>query len=110
MGQYFYVANIDKKQFLHPHTFGDGLKLLEFGASGRGTMAALALLLADNRDGDRWGDSPLIGSWCGDRIVVAGDYGPPDSSGESVHDQCSEEFEDISEVMREVLDSQYDGR
>lgn len=38
MGQYHYVVNLDKKQYLRPHRFGDGLKLLEFGSSGQGTM------------------------------------------------------------------------
>lgn len=51
MGQYHYVANLDKREFLHPHKMGDGLKLLEFGASGSGTMLGLALLLAvSNKD------------------------------------------------------------
>lgn len=47
MGQYYYVVNVTKRQFLHPHKFGDGLKLMEFGASGGGTMLGLAVLLAD---------------------------------------------------------------
>jgi len=47
MGQYFYIVNIDKREYLHPHKFNDGLKLLEFGCSANGTMTALAILLAD---------------------------------------------------------------
>lgn len=68
MGQYYVIANIDKKQYLHPHRCGDGLKLLEFGLSGDGTMACLAILLADgngrgggdltSRDYDRPEDVP----------------------------------------------------
>jgi hypothetical protein len=82
MGQYFYCVNLDKKQYLHPHAFGDGLKLLEFGASACGTLTALAILLSDG-NGRGCGDLhvpedhplvELVGSWCGDRIVVAGDY------------------------------------
>lgn len=80
MGQYYYIVNIDKKQFLHPHDFGDGLKLLEFGSSGCGTMTALAVLLADGNGrggGDLHSDNPIVGSWAGDRIVIAGDYADP---------------------------------
>lgn len=47
MGQYYYVVNIDKREYLPPHKFNDGLKLLEFGCSANGTMTALAILLAD---------------------------------------------------------------
>lgn len=46
MGQYHMVANLDRKEFLYPHKFGDGLKLLEFGCSANGTLTGLALLLA----------------------------------------------------------------
>lgn len=83
MGQYYLICNIDKKQFLHPHKLGDGLKLMEFAAAGDGTMLALGLLLADGcgRGGGDFHakkgakpDLDLIGAWKGDRIVIAGDY------------------------------------
>jgi hypothetical protein len=80
MGQYYLVVNLDKKEFIHPHKFNDGLKLMEFGTSGTGTMAALALLLSNGNGqgcGDCDSEHPSIGSWAGDRIVVAGDYGNP---------------------------------
>lgn len=82
MGQYHYVVNLDKRQYLHPHTFGQGLKLMEFGSDGGGTMLALAVLLAgDNGRGGGDFHEPgsglreLVGSWAGDRVVIAGDYG-----------------------------------
>jgi len=77
MGQYYIIVNLDKKEYLKPHEFGDGAKLLEFGSSGDGTMLGLAILLAhgNNRGGgDLRSDNPLIGSWRGDRIIVTGDY------------------------------------
>lgn len=77
MGQYYLIVNLDKREFLYPHRFGDGLKLLEFGDSAAGTMCGLAILLADGNGrgcGDLEADDPIIGSWAGDRIVVAGDY------------------------------------
>jgi hypothetical protein len=77
MGQNYYIVNPKKRQYLHPHKFGDGLKLMEFGASGSGTMMGLAVLLADGNGrggGDLRSENPLIGSWAGDPIVIAGDY------------------------------------
>jgi len=46
MGQYHYICNLDRREYLKPTTFGDGLKLLEFAPSGNGVMAGLAVLLA----------------------------------------------------------------
>lgn len=77
MGQYYYVINIDKRQYLHPHRAGDGLKLLEFACSANSTMTCLAVLLADGNNrggGDLRSDDPIVGSWAGDRIVISGDY------------------------------------
>ena len=79
MGQYFKVANLDKKQVIDPHEFGDGLKLMEFGCSGHGTMTGLTLLLRQST-GSGGGDfhaveaHPVVGSWAGDRISIVGDY------------------------------------
>ena len=80
MGQYYLIANLSKRQFIYPHRFGDGLKLLEFGDSSSGTMCGLAVLLSNGNGqggGDLDAEDPIIGSWAGDRIVVAGDYGDP---------------------------------
>jgi hypothetical protein len=77
MGQYYKIVNLDKREYLHPHKCGDGLKLMEFGLSGDGTMACLAILLADGNGrggGDLDSNHPIIGSWAGDRIVITGDY------------------------------------
>jgi hypothetical protein len=77
MGQYYRIVNLDKKELLNPYTFGDGAKLLEFGSSGTGMMCGLAILLADGNNrggGDLRSENEIIGSWAGDRVVVAGDY------------------------------------
>lgn len=78
MGQYYLIVNIDKEQYLYPHKFGDGLKLMEFGNSACGTLLGLAVLLANGNNrggGDLRTDHPMVGHWAGDRVVVAGDYG-----------------------------------
>ncbi len=101
MGQYHFICNIDRQEYLHPHDLGDGLKLMEFGASGDGAMLALAVLLAEqNKGGARGGGdlhpwtggpgyegreveqtgdedrlmSDIVGRWAGDRIAIIGDY------------------------------------
>jgi hypothetical protein len=119
MGQYYKIVNLDKRQYVHPHRLGNGVKLLEFGCSAMGALTAVAILLADG-NGRGGGDlyqtgtvkgsakdigyqafpkkvpddmrvdhewdhdkgkvvfqsrvPKIIGSWAGDRIVVAGDY------------------------------------
>ena len=85
MGQYFYIVNTAKKQYLHPHKLGEGLKLFELGTN---CMHALAWLLADNDGG---------GQWAGDPIVIAGDYGT------GMHSTAQDEFEDISFSVVEEL-------
>ena len=87
MGQYHRICNIDRKEFLHPHVFGDGVKLMEFGPSGSGAMCGLAILLAGSvRGGARGGGDfdptsdmakVIAGRWSGDRIAIIGDYHKP---------------------------------
>jgi hypothetical protein len=79
MGQYYKTCNIDKREMLNPHDLGDGLKLMEFGMSGRGTLTALAALLIMDRQG--------VGPWAGNRIVVAGDYA---DEGRFVPKECAD--------------------
>lgn len=85
MGQYYITVNVDKRQFLDPHNFGGGLKLMEFSGQQFCLPQALCILLA-HANGRGGGDlhidgkripqkeADLVGSWAGDRIVVAGDY------------------------------------
>ena len=77
MGQYYRIVNLDKKEYISPHLFGDGAKLMEFGCSSNGMMTGLAILLADGNNrggGDLYSEDAIIGSWAGDRIVITGDY------------------------------------
>lgn len=114
MGQYYKIVNLDKKQYLHPHKFGDGLKLLEFGSSGCGTLLGLTVLLADGNNrggGDLCSDDPLIGSWAGDRIVVTGDYADEGNflraskknQGKNLYVVADAQYEDISYKVVKVL-------
>jgi hypothetical protein len=84
MGQYYLTVNVTKRQYLNPHKFGAGLKLMEFSGQGDSLPQALCILLAhsngrgggDLRSDDHDPDK-LVGSWAGDQIVVAGDYDDP---------------------------------
>jgi hypothetical protein len=115
MGQYHKIVNLDKKEFLNPFAFDDGLKLLEFGSSGEGTMKALAVLLSNspNRGGGdlRSDDTEWYGRWAADRIVIAGDYAEyPDKGeeeGKNLYSRCNEEeFKDISQdIIRCIKDA-----
>lgn len=77
MGQYYKVFNKTKKEYLDPHTFGNGMKLMEFTSDGRGVLQGLSILLANGNGrggGDHHSDSQIIGSWSGDNITIDGDY------------------------------------
>jgi hypothetical protein len=116
MGQYYKIVNVKKKQYLNPHTFGDGAKLMEFSMSASGVLAGLAILLADGNGrggGDLNSENEIVGSWAGDNIVVAGDYAdngkflPVDKIDLNLYGVASEEGEDIS---LKVLDALCDDR
>lgn len=112
MGEYYFIVNLDKRQYLNSFKFGDGLKLMQV-ARGR-VMTALTLLLVDGENSG--GENSLIGHWAGDRIVVAGDYADkmrfiedPDweelgkMNKPNLHHWAEKKFEDISERVIEVM-------
>jgi len=104
MGQYYLIVNIDKKEYIYPHKFGDGLKLLEFGVSACGTLTGLAILLTDGNGrggGDLRSDNPIIGSWAGDRIVIAGDYA---DEGKFTGDETTNLFGQVESHFKDVSD------
>lgn len=111
MGQYYKVVNITKQEFITPHSFNDGAKLMEFGLSAKGTMSGLAILLASGNGrggGDLHSDSKIVGSWAGDQIVIAGDYGDeglfvPEGSNLNLYQYAYENYRDISGLVWEAL-------
>lgn len=119
MGQYHIIVNLDKKEYLYPHVFGDGLKLIEFGCSGQGTLTGLTLLLSDSngRGGGDFGpldDNNIIGSWAKNRVVITGDYGDPyiessaDYSENNLYSVANDSYTDISEkVVRLMCKDEY---
>lgn len=63
MGQYYCAVNPKKREFLSPHDFGNGAKLMEHSYIGNSFLNAVESLLSDG------------GGWHGDPLVWAGDYG-----------------------------------
>ena len=77
MGQYFYIMNLDKKEYLHPHKIGCGLKLWEICAND--AISCLPFLLRQSNEGgggdyNMADETSYCGRWAGDRIAVIGDY------------------------------------
>jgi hypothetical protein len=88
---------------------------MEFSMSANGVLAGLAILLADGNGrggGDLNSDNPIVGSWAGDNIVVAGDYADagkwikdPDTN---LYHIANNEGEDISiKVLDALCDDSY---
>ena len=98
MGQYFIAVNLDKREFIHPHRFGDGLKFYEMCGSSSGVLAALAHLLRQSDDPVSKHD--IVGSWANCRVTIVGDY---DSS--KLYETVMDEFKDVSfDVFRAMVD------
>ena len=113
MGQYHYVVNLTKKQYLHPHQLGDGLKLWEQLNSEGGTMAALLILLAcsNGRGGGDIEPHPLVGAWAGDQIAVVGDYAedrdlPPQFRASTIYEKCEDgdAYENITDQVKPLVE------
>ena len=79
MGQYFYIVNLDKREFLHPHKLASGLKIWEICANAH-PLRVLGYLLHDR--------------WYGDKICIVGDY---NSNG--LYEECAESYKDISDEI-----------
>jgi len=96
MGQYFILVNLDKREYVHAHRIGGGLKLFEWCANREaGVFPYLLRKSDDTGGGDVHIDNPeYAGRWASDRIVLIGDY---DESG--LYSQAEKEFTEISEGL-----------
>lgn len=112
MGQYYFICNVDKKEFLDPFKLGSGMKAWEQLANDIPSKALLVLVLSspENRGGGDLEESPIIGRWAGDRIIMVGDYAEagdhPTIRTEDIFDYCSEctEREEGEEAWTDVSD------
>lgn len=102
MGQYFIIANLDKKEYIDPRKFTAGAKLWEICVNT--TAGVLPFLLRKSNDIGSGGDIKKnyknAGRWAGDRIAVIGDH---DTTGLFLKVELH--FREISEeVMAEFWD------
>jgi len=65
MGQYWYVVNLDKREFINPHDLGSGLKLSEQLSAYPGPGAALIVLCAAMPEPRGGGDLDMDKNWHG---------------------------------------------
>jgi len=90
MSSYFIAVNLDRREFLHAHPFGDGLDFREFCGSSNGFLAGLAYLLRSAGACEH--PDTVVGSWFGNRVALVADN---DSSG--LYDHAYEaDFKDVS--------------
>lgn len=112
MGQYWMPVNITKKEYLDPHKIGVGdgfcgLKLWE-QLNNQGVGEGLIILLADmpeKRGGGDLNPDPIIGSWKGDAVVIAGDYAEEGELGFGHYFKCSDDpdYKDVTADVMRVL-------
>lgn len=123
MGQYHVLVNLSRREFVHPHSLGDLLKLREMANSQAGVGVALMVLLACS-NGRGMGDfieDPVVGRWAGDRIALVGDYAEDSDllaefKASAIYDLCrcegeehdedleGEPYTDISELVKPVIE------
>jgi len=88
MGQYFLLVNLDKKEYVHPHKIGCGLKLFEWCANKQAGVIPFLMAMCTDDGG------AMRGRWAGDRVVLVGDY---DDS--ELYHKAKREFTEISEWL-----------
>lgn len=97
MGQYYLMVNLDKKQYMRPHAFDSGAKLMELSSGTEGPMRSAGAMLRVGKP------------WFGDRLVLAGDYAdegrflPADKSTRNLYSVASEEYQGLSPQETKVL-------
>ena len=104
MGQYHVLVNFDKKEYVHPHALGNGLKLADQFYSRYGMKDALFLLMASKSNGRGGGDlndGGVVSRWAGDRVALIGDYTeasdhPKIRGVEKIYGHCGGEHEESS--------------
>lgn len=103
MGQYHYLVNLDKREFVHPHEVGNGLKLWEQTTGNLPAVLIALLAVSSGRGGGDFNESHnydphanpdgIVGRWGGDRIAIVGDYVeasdlPAEFGADTIQDRC----------------------
>jgi hypothetical protein len=91
MGEAFELANLDKKEKLHPHDIGDGYKMGEWLGPGGTADALMYLIVGPSPRGD------VVGRWAGDRICYVSEF------AEDLAHEMYKDYTDIAPIMREFF-------
>lgn len=124
MGQYYKIANLTKREFIHPHKLASGLKAWEILANEMCTKAMFLLMVCGERRGG--GDlqpHEAAGRWHGDHVVVVGDYADagdfqthnPSFGPQDIYGLCNEDagewaFTDVSDMVCDALEKELHGK
>ena len=110
MGQYHILVNIDKNEWVDPHGLGLGSKQYEqTGCDASLADAMYVLVMSSPASGG--GDFPMTdisGRWCGDRVVIVGDYTAEDAipgfvGADALYKLAQAQYADITPSVREAL-------
>lgn len=116
MGQYHILVNLDKKEIVSPNGLGLGLKQYEHTAC-EGSLSDAMYLLVMSSPAQGNGDFPLVeglsGRWCGDRVVIIGDYTTQDSApeipyAETIYQIANETYKNITPDIRNAFETIFD--
>ena len=69
MGQYFIIANLDKREYIHPHDLKYGAKLIEI--SNDKTIKELISFLLKTKAKE---NNLYSGRWARNKIILVGDF------------------------------------
>lgn len=119
MGQYHKLVNVDKKEYLDPHSIGLGTKQGEHLSDERwqiyGSLADAMYILtmtSPNRGGGDLPPSEISGRWAGDRVMVVGDYTededlPAHFMAGQLYGLADETYLEIGDIVREGFTAIY---
>jgi len=112
VGQYHILVNIDKQEWVDPHGLGLGSKQWEGQVGIEGSLADAMYVLTMTSPDSGGGDLPftdISGRWCGDRVLIVGDYTKPDAVqgfvGADAIYQLATQSPDYKNITGEVRDA-----
>lgn len=107
MGQYFKLVNINKREYLHPHCCGDGLKFLEITTGG---MPALLAYLLRQSNGGGGGDIPLVSEMAHMVKSCTEDLKKPENQNEKSQEFYKHHIEHYKKALAFAKKIKYAGR
>jgi len=117
VGQYHRLVNIDKQEVVDPHGLGLGSKQWENQVGGEGSLADAMYVLTMTSPDAGGGDLPrtnISGRWCGDRVLIVGDYTEPDAvpgfiGADAIYQlSTTPQYKDITGEVRDAFTKIYE--